>query len=180
MIETILSSTRHECEACHARHSKAQILDQNNVVIGSHCFACGFHSEQRSQIDFKPRFPKRQTTTPLSARKPNHELLNKVFCETVKEASHSMLFRYLESLFEVDTLKQHFESMSVGTDIYGATVYWTLDSDGRPNKPNVIKYSYDGHRDKTTEPAASPIVNYPGGKAYFTRKAVRVCFSDSH
>lgn len=170
MIETILAPTRTECEICHARHGKAEIRDHNGLPTGnSYCFACGSFIKG-PQIDYKPRSQKRQTTTPQSARKPDHELLNKVYCETVKEASQSILFRYLESYFELDKLRSHFENMNVGTDLYGATVYWILDSDGRPIKPNVIKYSYDGHRDKEIEPAASPIVNYSGGKAYFTNK----------
>ena len=59
------------------------------------------------------------------------------------------LFRYMSSLFGEERTRKVWRFYNVCTDSRGLAVYWYVDKEGRVLHDKKIKYSDNGHRDKT-------------------------------
>lgn len=154
-------SSRHECPACHDKHSFTYYVGEDGQPLDPFCgrcdheSGCGYHytPSQFFHDHENGKLPK--DYVPLMQPKPQPKPLCTIpFNYVLQSASYNSTFiRFLCGLFDRSTLdsptiKRLGELYAIGATKDQDIIFWQIDIDGRVRTGKIMKYGLDGHRIK--------------------------------
>lgn len=152
MNYTFYKSKKYRCPSCGHDNRYRRFIDDNNHLlpeqygICDRMNSCGYANFPRKE-DSIPTFEKvKVVTIPKEISYiPEEDMLI-----TQERLDFNVLFTYLSSLFDYNTVKKVFQDYYVGTvDFYGQSpCFWKIDLDGRVRTGKVMRYSDKGKRVK--------------------------------
>jgi hypothetical protein len=132
---------------------------------------CGYHYPPKQYFIDNPTYQKEYRPEPITIHPPTKsvQILPPSFIDintfeaTLKAYGQNVLYQYLTSLidketvlraFEIDkeAVLRAFELYSIRTTRSGATVFWQVDTQNKIHAGKIIHYGIDGHRRKDIMP----------------------------
>jgi hypothetical protein len=153
-------NSRYKCPKCGKDHEFTRYIDAetgeilaDNVGRCNRIDKCGYHYTPKQY--FADNGSNLENTYSNSKQEPvikTTELSlipDGVFKQSLKGYEDNTLIKFLQSIFDTDTVNQLINKYKIGTSKRyggGTTVFWQIDNEDRVRAGKLIKYAENGHR----------------------------------
>lgn len=151
--------SRHTCPTCNHKQVLARYVDPEGNYIADHVGRCNRESKCGYHLKPSEYFKENPQTSPQPLRraipetpKPIEYISPDVLKATLKAYEQNTFVKYLHTLFNSETVQRLIDCYGLGTARDGSCIFWQVDHEGLVRTGKVIRYSKNGHRDKTQSP----------------------------
>lgn len=152
-------NSRYTCPKCGKPHEFSRYIDtETGEMLAEHIGKCnridkcGYHYTPKQY--FADTGTKPENITPPPYKQPTRErhvsyIDTKTFNDSLKGYDTNNLIKYLDSLFDAETVVHLINIYKIGTSSRyggGTTVFWQIDYNDKIRAGKLIKYATNGHR----------------------------------
>ena len=152
--------SRYNCPECGGKHQFARYIDAAGNYIADHVGRCNRESKCTYHLTPKQYFennPDAAPQHPIREMKPEparstQYISPDVLKRTLQAYQRNTFVKYLQTLFDDQTVKILIDAYGLGTARDGSCIFWQVDNQGQIRTGKVIRYQDNGHRDKSQPP----------------------------